>query len=183
MIYEFLRFLEALKPVYFVMENISGLKSIDGGGLISEIVRRMDDLGYNVSHGLVCAADYGCAQLRRRYFFIGVRKPYPKVPMPPATHGAMWQALQLRPYVGVGEAFAGLPIIMPHRNGANSNPMNGSEHEAVLLDKPNPKAAKRKPKQVSYLQRKPTKKPNGQRKPKKAVGNNVRRQKRAKSLH
>jgi len=178
MIYEFLRFLEVLKPVYFVMENVSGLKSIDGGGLIAEIARRMDALGYNVSHGLVCAADYGSAQLRRRYFFIGVRKPYPRVPMPPATHGAhgpLSRALKLLPYVGVGEAFAGLPVIMPHRNGAKSKPVNGSEYEAVLLDKPNPKAAKRKAKSISYLQ----KKSNGRSKLKKLVGNNVRRQKKS----
>jgi site-specific DNA-cytosine methylase len=131
---------------------------------------------------LICAADYGSAQLRRRYFFIGVRKPYPNVPMPPATHGAMSKSLQSRPYVGVGEAFAGLPVIMPHRNGINSYPVNGAEHESVLLDKPNPKAAKRKAMPVSYRKSKPVKRPHGQRKSKKAVANNVRRKKHAKSL-
>lgn len=67
-------------------------------------------------------------------------------------------------------------------NGRHSVPVNGAESEMVLLDKPNPKAAKRIAKPVSYLEKPLKKQRNGHRKPKKAVADNVQREKRAKSL-
>jgi DNA (cytosine-5)-methyltransferase 1 len=119
LIFDFLRFLEVLQPVYFIMENVSGLRSAEGGKLMPRILRKMDALGYNVSHKLLCAADYGSAQMRRRFIFIGVQKPYPAVPMPMPTHGTESDGLfDLQPYVGVGEAFSGLPSLI--REGSMS---------------------------------------------------------------
>lgn len=102
--------------------------------------------------------------------------------MPLPTHGGDGGLFVSKPFVTVGEAFAGLPPLSMG-NGATLYPVNGTEKEAVLLDKPNPKAAKRKAKPVSYRKTKPEKKPHGQRKPKKAVANNVRRKKHAKPIN
>jgi site-specific DNA-cytosine methylase len=116
MVYEFLRFVEETEPTYFIMENVSGLKGAANGDLLRDILARMDKLGYNVNHGILSAADFGAAQLRRRIFCIGVRKPFPKVPMPEPTHGQADGFLQVKPHTGVGEAFAGLPKILESRN-------------------------------------------------------------------
>jgi DNA (cytosine-5)-methyltransferase 1 len=113
MIFEFLRFVESLRPLYFIMENVSGLRGIDGGKLIQRIARRMRAANYQVSFGLLCAADYGAAQLRRRFFFVGVRQPSPKVILPPPTHGVLGGGREMKPYTGVGDAFAGLPRLTP----------------------------------------------------------------------
>jgi DNA (cytosine-5)-methyltransferase 1 len=112
LVFEFLRFIQTLKPVYFIMENVFGLQGVQNGQLMSEILTKMSALGYNVNYKLLCAADYGAAQLRRRFFFIGVQKPYPAVSMPIPTHGGETGLFESRPYVGVGEAFEGLPIIL-----------------------------------------------------------------------
>ena len=110
LIFEFLRFVEELQPVYFAMENVSNLRGVAKGALLGEIGDRMDAIGYNATCSLLCAADYGAAQLRRRLFFVGVRKPYPPVPAPIPTHGDLGGSLfGNSPYVGVGEAFEGLP--------------------------------------------------------------------------
>ena len=92
--------------------------------------------------------------------------------MPLPTHGGDGGLFASNPFKTVGEAFAGLPPLSM-RNGATLYPVNGTEKEAVLLDKPNPKAAKRKAKPVSYRKTKP----------KKAVANNVRRKKTTKSAN
>ena len=113
LIYDFLRFVEEIQPVYFVMENVFGLRGVENGNLMRSIIERMDALGYNVNHKLLHAVDYGAAQLRRRFFFIGVRKPFPAVPMPEPTHGSTdgLGLFGLKPIVTVGEAFAGLPLL------------------------------------------------------------------------
>jgi DNA (cytosine-5)-methyltransferase 1 len=122
LIFEFLRFVEKLKPVYFVMENVFGLRSVENGRLMRDIIKQMDALGYNVHHKLLHAVDYGAAQLRRRFFFIGVQKPYPPVPMPLPTHGEEVGLFQSKPIFTVGEAFAGLPPIEVQKNGLRSDP-------------------------------------------------------------
>lgn len=67
-------------------------------------------------------------------------------------------------------------------NGGDSHLMNGSDKALALLDKPNEKAAKCAAKPVSYRGTKQTKRSDGQHKSKKAVGDNVRSQKLAKSI-
>ncbi|MCA1992612.1 MAG: DNA (cytosine-5-)-methyltransferase [Coleofasciculus sp. S288] len=109
MIFEFLRFVECLNPPFFVMENVSNLKGIGGGSLYQQILENMKNLGYNVSVGLLLAADFGVPQLRRRLFFLGCRKDVGSINLPMPTHSTELELFSLTPYVTVGEAFADLP--------------------------------------------------------------------------
>ncbi len=112
LIFEFLRYVERARPVYFIMENVANLRGVAGGELLREIQAEIDRLGYHFTSNLLCAADYGAAQLRRRLVFIGVRKPLPAVQAPLPTHGDDGETLwSHHAYVGVGEAFAGLPSL------------------------------------------------------------------------
>ena len=114
MIFQFLRFLKEINPTYFIMENVSGLRSIEKGRLLQSILSKMEALGYTVSHGLLCAADFGAPQRRHRLVFLGVKNVYPAVPLPSPTHAEV-PANGLNPYVGIGEAFNGLPVVLlPH---------------------------------------------------------------------
>lgn len=110
MISEFLRFVDDLRPTYFVMENVSNLKGVSGGHLFASTVTRMRALGYAVDPFKLIAADYGTAQFRQRLFFVGVKNEYPPVEAPVKTHG---NAEGLQPYRTVGDAFEGLPTLMP----------------------------------------------------------------------
>lgn len=109
MIFEFLRFVECLKPTFFVMENVSNLKGIAGGSLYQDILENMKNLGYNISVGLLLAADFGVPQLRRRLFFLGCRKEIGSINLPMPTHSFEPDLFRLKPYATVGEAFADLP--------------------------------------------------------------------------
>lgn len=118
LVFEFLRVVSEVMPAYFVMENVKNLKSIEHGRLLAEIERRAEQAGYNTATYVLCAADYGAAQLRHRLIVIGVRKPYPPVPAPEPTHvppgGSL---LGGQPYVTVREAFAGLPDVAVETEG------------------------------------------------------------------
>ena len=106
---EFVRFLSALQPAWFVMENVAGLKTLDKGSILDRIITDCRSLGYLVDSYLLNAADYGVPQLRRRLFIVGSRLGLPVSP-PEPTHGP-----GKRPRVTVRQAIADLPL---QKNGA-----------------------------------------------------------------
>jgi len=77
---ECLRIIENKMPKVIVFENVKGLlstKYVDGRNLVEVIIEDLStigDIGYNVEHRLLNAADYGVPQNRQRVFFVGVRK-------------------------------------------------------------------------------------------------------------
>lgn len=72
------------EPEGFIIENVPGMKTLYKGQIKEEIVKRFDKLGYNVDSDILCAADFGVPQLRKRLIFMGVKKKYgkPKLPLP-----------------------------------------------------------------------------------------------------
>lgn len=97
----FVKLITWIKPKVFVMENVFGLLSMMGGAVAEEIVRAFTEAGYNVSPPRVLnAADYGVPQLRKRVFFIGVRKDLTDelLRYPTPTHDSnnyitLWEAI------------------------------------------------------------------------------------------
>lgn len=71
-------------PKGFIIENVPGMANLFKGQVKDEIIRRFTDMGYNVKAQILCAADYGVPQMRRRLIFMGVRKDIgePKFPEP-----------------------------------------------------------------------------------------------------
>jgi len=64
--------IECAKPKVFVAENVKGLLSHET--FFERMMGEFDALkGYDVSHRLYLAADYGVPQMRERVFIIGVR--------------------------------------------------------------------------------------------------------------
>ena len=61
-------------PKGFVIENVTGMATLYGGQVKNEIIRRFDQLGYNIASSILTAADYGVPQMRKRLFFVGLRK-------------------------------------------------------------------------------------------------------------
>jgi DNA (cytosine-5)-methyltransferase 1 len=62
------------KPEFFILENVRGLKTHDGGKTFERIIQILTkDLGYYVRPELLNSLDFGVPQVRRRLFFIGVK--------------------------------------------------------------------------------------------------------------
>jgi len=85
LVFEFIRFVETIQPKVFLMENVRGLLSSDGGKIKNAIEAEFDSVGYNVLSKVLCAADFGVPQIRNRVFFLGIRKDLGIKPSFPAS--------------------------------------------------------------------------------------------------
>ncbi len=108
LVFEFLRFVHDLYPPYFIMENVANLKGVGGGKLYQHILEKMDELGYNVSVGVLLAAEFGAPQLRNRLLFMGGRKDIGHLHLPISKY-SKYDTLFDEPFNTVGQAFEGLP--------------------------------------------------------------------------
>ncbi len=61
------------KPKAFIIENVPGMATLYSGQIKDEILRRFHKLGYNIDCKILCAADYGVPQNRKRLIFMGIR--------------------------------------------------------------------------------------------------------------
>lgn len=71
---QYVRFVELVKPKFFILENVKGLLTLKKGYFKEDIINRFTELGYNVNYKLLKASDYGVPQNRERVFFVGLRK-------------------------------------------------------------------------------------------------------------
>ena len=71
---EYVRFVNVIRPDFFVLENVPGLLSLEKGKYKEDIVKRFSELGYNVNYQVLTASDYGVPQNRKRVFFVGLLK-------------------------------------------------------------------------------------------------------------
>ncbi|MDR3678023.1 MAG: DNA cytosine methyltransferase [Acidobacteriota bacterium] len=109
---ELLRVIADKKPLYFLAENVKGLVTLEGGRVLSLILRDFEDAGYRVKYKVLNAADYGVPQVRHRVIFIGEREDRTQtIDFPPPTHAdpSSGTRLFLRPWVTISEALRGVP--------------------------------------------------------------------------
>lgn len=69
---EFVSIVNELKPKVFVMENVPGILSSNGGKTFKSIQDEFSILGYSVIAKQLLSADYGVPQKRKRVFIVGV---------------------------------------------------------------------------------------------------------------
>ncbi|WP_144904566.1 DNA cytosine methyltransferase [Halobellus captivus] len=104
----FIDFVEFIQPAAFVMENVPGIKSMEGGDTLRAILEGFERAGYEkTAYETLNAADYGVPQNRRRVIFQG-RRDGSLPTYPERTHGPSKQATltgkRLQPHVTVEEA-------------------------------------------------------------------------------
>lgn len=98
-----------VKPLVFVMENVSELLA---SAEFQAIREQADKLGYKVKADILNAADFGVAQRRRRAIIIGSRIGVPELPTPTYINPAKRQAngnFSLLPWKTVRGAIGDLP--------------------------------------------------------------------------
>lgn len=69
--WEYLRVVREKRPLFFVMENVSGLLAKRFSEPFAAIVKELTSYGYNVNYKLLDASDYGIPQERQRVFIVG----------------------------------------------------------------------------------------------------------------
>ncbi len=86
LVFEFSRIVRELRPKAFVMENVRGLVSSNGGEDLRLLERRFRRMRYHVTSFVLNAADYGVPQSRQRLFVVGSKERMMTPPEP--THAA-----------------------------------------------------------------------------------------------
>jgi len=69
----YIRLVEEIQPKAFVIENVPGLVGLFNGEVKDHIIETFAGLGYTVKYQILCAADYGVPQSRKRVVFVGVK--------------------------------------------------------------------------------------------------------------
>lgn len=70
---QFVRFLKAIQPSYFVLENVAGLRTLSKGLVLHKICDVCNDIGYKIEYKEMNSANFGVPQFRRRIFIVGNR--------------------------------------------------------------------------------------------------------------
>ena len=103
-----------LYPMYFVMENVSGIAGKRGKTILQQLVEYVEKIGYYVHIDLLDAQDYGVPQRRKRYIVVGERKDM-------GEHYTYPQSLNI--HRTVRDVIGALPI----------PPENGTDHPNISL--------------------------------------------------
>jgi DNA (cytosine-5)-methyltransferase 1 len=100
LVWEFVRFVRAVRPQAFVLENVPPLATSARWGPARErLLRALRRLGYRVRPHVLDAQHFGVAQRRERAFFVGTARglppwvPPPPVADPPRTAGEVLRVL------------------------------------------------------------------------------------------
>src|SRR5690554_2379978 len=72
--FDFIRILNAKKPKFFLVENVSGMEHPKHKSALENIKLMFTDAGYDLYYKMMDAVDYGAAQTRKRVIFIGFRR-------------------------------------------------------------------------------------------------------------
>ena len=128
---EYLHYVEAFWPKIVVMENVAELYNAYEGVVRTEIVARLEQMGYQVGVKVLFAPDYGVPQRRRRCIFFASRTGVAPV-FPAATHGeASVKTLfeNTEPYVSAWNAISDLPVLQ-NGEGAERMPYDATAANA-----------------------------------------------------
>lgn len=94
--FDIAKILKMHKPKAFLLENVKGLKSHDGGYTFKKIIDTLNSIGYQtLEHQVLNARDFGLPQNRERVFIVGFWKNtnfyFPKAPKTETRLGSILQ--------------------------------------------------------------------------------------------
>jgi DNA (cytosine-5)-methyltransferase 1 len=89
LLFDYVNLILEFRPKVFIVENVPGLRDIDGGEQLSAAVKALTDAGYTIAEPTVLdAAQFGIPQQRLRLFLIGSRDGK-KFAFPTCQHGVV----------------------------------------------------------------------------------------------
>lgn len=74
------------QPKAFMIENVPGMATLYKGEVKDEILKRFRKMGYKITCQILCSADYGVPQIRKRLVFIGLRDGEEEFEFPTPSH-------------------------------------------------------------------------------------------------
>lgn len=131
LVFAFVDLVKRIQPRWFIMENVPGLASLDGGLFLQRIIREFNAAGFDqCEYRIINTADYGVPQQRKRLLIIGNRTGH-VIPWPKCKFFASpkdWQD----PYRTVGEVLADLATSKSYERFTCHVPM---KHKPLLVER------------------------------------------------
>lgn len=149
LVFHFFRLVSALRPRYFVMENVPGMAKGGHASILDELIAEFEEAGYrfppSAKYRVLNAADFGVPQERHRLFLIGTRgdqeitarPPLPTVQPVPKRSSAPGLGSELRVSTRgptVGEALRDLPNLTRYPRLRNADEVNLSIDTVAGMD-------------------------------------------------
>lgn len=105
LLFDYVKLIQRFKPKVFVVENVPGLRDLDGGEQLASAIEMLTDSGYLVNEPMVLdASNHGVPQYRERLFVVGSR-----------TNRIMSEPPKL-PSVGCGSVLDAIPNGLPNHD-------------------------------------------------------------------
>lgn len=113
LIMEFVRMVEEIRPVTFILENVPGLMKGIGFNVLETALNKLTDTGYKMTIPRILeAADYGVPQKRKRLVIMGSRSKKINLALPEPTHrNPKLDNKNLPSWITVRDAISNLPLI------------------------------------------------------------------------
>jgi DNA (cytosine-5)-methyltransferase 1 len=128
---DYIRLLEAKKPLFFLAENVKGILSSAHAAAFGDINLRFGAAGYRTEYHLLNAKSFGTPQDRERVILIGLRKDVASKGslFPEPTHGPEGEFNSMSPYVTLRQAIGDLgePVRALGRDDHNPDAVNSHE--------------------------------------------------------
>ena len=118
--YDILRIVDAKKPPMCILENVKNLETHDEGRTFATIKRELEERGYQITHQVANAAEYGSPQARQRIFIVATKGGFvmPRVAIPAKPVSAILEPgippLDLSQYSLVPKKGKRPPVSKPH---------------------------------------------------------------------
>lgn len=134
LVFRFAERILELRPRAFLIENVPGILSIDGGNGIRVVYQMLEEAGYTVSAPFVLnARDFGVPQSRKRAFVIGSLEGHAVSP-PAPTHSEFGDLLT-EPWITVAQALVGMPKSVPNHIPRNHSPESIARYRRIGVGK------------------------------------------------
>lgn len=114
LVLEYARLVAEIRPEAFMLENVPNIERVQDGAVFTRLIAALRDAGYEISHCVLSAADYGVPQMRKRMFIVGVAEGAAITLPPRPTHRA--------PHAGISLFEAALPAYRTCRQAIGDLP-------------------------------------------------------------
>ena len=135
----FMGYVQHFQPKVFVVENVVGMRSAEGGRIYDSLFREAERLGYELDCGVLRAARFGVPQKRVRLVYVGVRKGLPPFPVEERvrpTHADSTRRVNgLEPQVTLWEAIGDLPPLAAGEGAKRPNRKRLESHRLRYGDR------------------------------------------------
>lgn len=129
----FIDYVLYFKPKVFVLENVPGLLTIDGGFQLKKSLKLLSDSGYvYTTPRTLNSVDYGVPQYRERLIIWGVRNGDVKPELPNPTHG---NDMFSKPYNVVCQALIDIPEDCVNHTPRNHKPESVERYRTLDFGK------------------------------------------------